>query len=723
MDKKKNKFEQLKSIPSKVKWYLLAAAFIIFFGLIGYFIIVFGGNLIVNEEDLILDAKTTIETLDGEVIASLYHENRTPIDINDIPEHVKNAFVAIEDRRYYDHAGVDFKSVTRAVFKDIVAMKKVEGASTITQQVAKNLFLHNDKTWMRKTKEVMAAIYLEREFSKDKILGLYVNGIYFGKGVYGIEAASQLFFSKSAKNLSLSEGAMLAGLAQAPNGYSPIHHPDRALTRRNTVLKAMDAAGMISTEKRVKEQGKTLGLHVKEKTPNPWADSYIDLVMKEAASVHQLSIDELKRGGYRIVVNMNDIAQQIAYEKFKNEDYFPGNTTGVEGAFVMMDQKNGSIIAAIGGRDYSLGDLNRVTVKRQPGSAMKPIAVYGPAMMKDNYQPYTILPDQKMDINGYTATNVDNDYAGAVSIYDALVKSKNAPSVWLLDEIGIPYAKEYLNRMNITIPDNGLAIALGGLSKGLTPLKMMESYRVFAHSGKAVNSHTINRIYDQDGEIMFQNEISETNVFSPQVAWNMTEILQANVDYGTAESGEYEKALAGKTGSTQHPFVDGQYKDAWFVGYTPEFVSALWMGYDRSDKNHYLTAGSKYPTMLTKAILTELDKRKSLASAFTKPENVDALAKPIKLPEQTELSASYTFGGISLVKGKLTWSGSADDRVVYHVYREKEGIDKRIGEVESDNEFIVDDISIFQTEDYYVVPYNPLTKIEGKRSNSVELSF
>ncbi|WP_099157317.1 transglycosylase domain-containing protein [Virgibacillus ndiopensis] len=723
MNKKNNKYEKLLSIPTKVKWTLFVAGFIIFFGLIGYFIILFGGKLVVDEEDLILDAKTTIETQDGKVIASLYHEYRTPIDINNVPEHVKNAFVAIEDRRFYDHAGVDFKSVSRAVFKDIVAMKKVEGASTITQQVAKNLFLHNDKTWMRKTKEVMAAIYLEREFSKEKILGLYVNGIYFGHGVYGIEAASQLFFSKSAEELTVTEGALLAGLAQAPNGYSPINHPKKALTRRNTVLQAMDAAGMISTEKRVQAQGKTLGLHVKEETPNPWTDSYVDLVMKEAASDHQLSIDELKRGGYRIVVNMNDTAQQIAYEQFKKEDYFPGNTTGVEGAFVMMDQQTGAIISAIGGRDYSLGDLNRVTVKRQPGSTMKPIAVYGPGMMKEDYQPYTLLPDQKMDNDGYTVTNVDNNYAGAVSIYEALIKSKNVPAVWLLDEIGIPYAKEYLTKMDITIPDNGLAIALGGLSKGITPLEMMESYRVFAHSGEAIESHTIDRIYDQDDEVIFQNEAETTAVFSSQVAWNMTEILQANVDHGTAEYGEYEKALAGKTGSTQHPFVNGKFKDAWFVGYTPEYVSALWMGYDKSDEKHYLTDGSKYPTMLTKAILTELDNRESLTTAFTKPKNVDALAKPINLPENIELSAGYEFGGFSLVKGKLTWTSPPDDRVVYRIYQEKDGIDKRIGEVKGDNEFIVDDVSLFQKENFYVVPFNPLTKIEGKRSNSVELSM
>lgn len=724
MEKKNSIKKQWKAIPNRIKWPILIAGFILILALIGYGVIVYGGSLVVDEQDLLLDATTTFETQDGEVIASLYHENRDPIAIEDVPEHVKNSFIAIEDRRFYEHAGVDFKSAFRAVYKDILAMEKVEGASTITQQLAKNLFLHNDKTWMRKTKEVMAAIYLERHFSKKKLLELYVNQMYFGRGVYGIETASQLFFSKSASELTLSEGALLAGLAKAPNGYSPINHPEKALTRRNVVLRAMDDAGIISTKQRVAEQGKTLGLHVKDKKSTPSVDSYVDLVMKEAAKEHQLSIDELKRGGYRIVVNMDETAQRIAYEQFEKEDYFPGNTKGVQGAFVMMDQQNGAIVAAIGGRDYEPGELNRVTVKRQPGSTMKPIAVYAPAMMREKYQPYSLIPDQKVAYDGYTATNYDGQYDGAVSLYQALVESKNAPAVWLLENIGISDAKGYLEKMGISLPDDGLAIALGGLKQGLTPLDMVQSYRTFAHNGQVTDAHTIDRIYNQDNDLIFQADPPSEEVFSPQVAWSMTEILQTAVNNGTAQAGEYQKALAGKTGSTQHPYAEEYYKDAWFVGYTPQYVSALWMGYDKSDENHYLTAGSEYPTKLTKAILTELDKRSSLQGTFKKPENVKAVPEPITLPESIKAEATHIFGGFSIVKGKITWNRAQDDRVVYHIYQENDdGLDKRIGTVEDANEFIVDDVPFFSSHHYYVVPYNPLTKMEGKRSNSVELSL
>lgn len=710
------------SISKKMKWLLSSISAVLLLGFIGFSFILFGGRLVVDEERLILDAATTLETREGEVIGKLYNENRTLLPIDQIPEHVQEAFIAIEDRRFYDHAGVDFKSVVRAVARDLIAMEKKEGASTITQQAAKNLFLTNEKTWMRKTKEVMAAIYLEQQYSKDHILELYLNEIYFGNGLYGVEAASNYFFSKPSRDLTIAEGAMLAGLAKAPNGYSPIEYPEKALERRNVVLQSMESTGMISAEEKLQEQNKSLGLNVQNRKEMPWLNSYIDLVVQEARGVHDLSLEELRRGGYRIIVNMDEIAQKAAYDQFQNEEYFPGNTEGVEGAFIMMEQETGRIVSAIGGRDYQQGDLNRVTVNRQPGSTIKPIAVYGPAMMhSDQFTPYTLIPDQLMEYDGYSAANVTNTYDGAITLYEAIVDSKNAPSVWLLDQIGIPYAKKFLHEMNITLEDDGLAIALGGLSEGITPQQLMESYSGFSKHGEVIDSYTIERIYNKEDELLFQANPKTKEVFTPQVAWNMTEILMETVKKGTASAGNYEKALAGKTGSTQHPFVEGKTKDAWFAGYTPEYVAASWVGYDRSDEEHYLTGGSEYPTRLTKAILTEMDKQQPLADNFTKPGNVTALPEPIQLPEVTELEATYAFGSLSLIQGVLKWQGSEDDRIVYRIYEERDGIDKRIGEVEGDTEFILDQ-ALFNLESYYVVPFNPLTKEEGQRSPSVSFA-
>ncbi len=707
----------------KLKVILYSCLFIIFIGFLSFAAIVFAGRLVVDDEKFLLNATTTIETEDGEIIGRLYNENRTLASLADIPKHVQEAFISIEDKRFYGHAGVDFRSVFRAIYKDIIAMSKVEGASTITQQLAKNLFLTNDKTWLRKTKEVMAAVYLEQTLPKERILELYLNEIYFGQGVYGVATAANYYFSKPIEELTIAEGALLAGLAKAPNGYSPINHPDKAKDRRNTVLRSMEDAGVITTEQRVKEEQRSLGLDVNKWGPKPWAASYVDFVMKEVAAEHDLSLEELKRGGYRIIVNMNDTAQKVAYDQFKNENYFPGNTAGTQGAFAMMEQKTGKIVSIIGGRDYQLGDLNRATVSRQPGSTMKPIAVYGPAMMqKEKFQPYTLIPDQEIDYDGYTAKNYDDNYEGAVSIYDAVIHSKNAPAVWLLNEIGITNAKQYLSKLNLSIKDEGLAIALGGLTEGITPIELMESYSVFPRKGKVIESNAIDRIYNRNQKLLFHAKPKSTKVFDSQVAWNMTEMLIETVASGTASAGDFSKALAGKTGSTQHLQVKGKTKDAWFAGYTPEYVMALWMGYDKSDKEHYLTGGSEYPTRLVKSILTELDKQDSLVQSFTKPEKVTAVPKPIVLPEIKNLQASYSFGSISLVRGKLTWEGSTDKRVIYRIYRDKAGIDERIGEVEGVTEFTIDD-ALFRSKRYYIVPYNPLTKVEGKRSKSVQLTW
>lgn len=705
------------------KWIVFPLIGLVVMSICGYLAILYGGKFVIKEEAFLLDAVTTVETEDGTVIAELYNEKRYPVKIEHIPIHVQEAFVAIEDRRFYDHSGIDQRSVMRAIFKDILSFSKTEGASTITQQLIKNISLTNDKSWMRKTKEVMASIYIERKMTKDQILELYLNKIYFGQGLYGVEAAAQHFFSKSIKDVSLSEAALLAGLIKAPNGYSPVDYPEKALERRNVVLQAMQDYGAIEADVRMREQDTALELDIKEEKLNAFADSYVDLVTKEAASEYGLSVDELKRGGYRIVVHMDTDMQQIAYEKFQEDHLFPGSTDEVEGAFVMMDQAYGNVVAAVGGRSYEKGDLNRVTVERQPGSVFKPLAVYGPALMLDEYNAYSMLPDEKEANPTYEVGNADGQYAGKVSMYDAIVQSKNVPAVWLLNDIGIKTSKTYLDQMNMPLEDDGLPIALGGLTHGVTPLQLIGGYRAFGQNGHAIQPLTIARIFDADGDLYKEQTIEETKVFSEQVAWDLTEILSYTVEHGTAQAGTYEKALAGKTGSTEHPHKAGMYKDAWFMGYTPEYVSAFWMGFDRSDEERYLTEGSRAPTVATKEILTEIDEEKDLVTEFTKPSSVKALEPPIKLDQVTGVDASFTFGGFSIIKGKITWDPLEDKRVKYKIYEMNEEGGTYIGEVAGESSYIIDRVSVWNPAMYYVVPYDPLTEIEGPASDPVQLSF
>ncbi|WP_236561136.1 transglycosylase domain-containing protein [Pontibacillus sp. HMF3514] len=707
----------------KTRWAVIALISTILLTIGGYYLLLMGGKSVVDKKLLVLDQASQIETADGEVLTKLYKQNRTVVSIDEIPQHVEDAFIAIEDTRFYEHSGIDLKAIARAIYRDIIAMEKVEGGSTITQQLSKNLFLTNDKTWTRKFKEIMAALYLEQEVSKERILQYYLNTIYFGNGIYGVEEASQYFFNKPIEKLTISEGALLAALPKAPNYYDPVEHPERAKQRRNLVLNRMHETGMVSTEKVVQLQRKTLGIERGNPEKKPWMNSYIDLVIKEATEEYDLSKEELYQGGFRIVVGVDQDIQESSYEAMQNDDYFPGSTKGVEGSFLLMEEKTGRIVAAHGGRNYQRGDLNRIHIKQQPGSVMKPLAVYGPALDLPNYQPYSVLEDKKRSYGEYQPENYDNRYEGQVSLYKALQQSKNAPAVWLLNKMGVDYAKDYLNKMGMNLSENGLSIALGGLKEGVTPMDMVRSYRSFIHGGEMIEPHTILKIYNQNGELVSHHKDETKQIFQPQTAWSMTRMLQSVVKDGTARAGSYSKALAGKTGSTQHPMVSGKTNDAWFVGYTPNYVGAVWMGYDKIDKNHYLNSGSAYPTRLIKDVLSKIDQKRDLQASFVKPEGVEDVPEPIELPVIDDLQGTLSFGSLTLIKGKLTWTPSSDNRVVYRIYRVESGQDAKVGEVTGKGSYQLDRVKLFDEEVYYVVPYNPLTKLEGEPSNRVKVSL
>ncbi|MBN8233657.1 PBP1A family penicillin-binding protein [Halobacillus kuroshimensis] len=678
--------------------------------------IYFGGRFVVNEKDLILDEMTTVETADGEVIERIYTKNRQVVSIDQVPDHVQEAFTAVEDSRFREHSGVDFKGILRAVYKDIIAMKKVEGASTITQQLAKNVFLTNEKTWMRKTKEVMAALYLERNFTKDEILELYLNRIYFGEGTYGIEAASRHYFQTSVSDLSIAQGALLAGLPKAPNTYSPFENPEAAEERRNVVLARMYDVGSIDAAVLKQMQGTTLAVERDEDTEETWSNSYVDLVIQEAAEKYHISRDELKRGGYQIIVEMDPVIQKIAAEEMKNGEYIPGTAGPVEGALTITDHRTGAVAAAVGGRDYVHGDYNRVLSKQPPASTIKPFAVYGPALMMDEYDPYSLLSDERQAFGEFNPRNYNDEYEGQVSLYEALVESKNVSAVWLLDQIGIPYAKTYLDKLGLSTKDEGLAIALGGLSEGFTPIQMAEAYGALAQSGVKKDSYTIKQMADREGKVIHEHTPEEVQVFDAQTSWYLTEILQTVVEDGTASSGDYPKALAGKTGTQQDT-------DVWFAGYTPEYAGAVWMGYDSNEEGSRLEGSSAYPARMMKRILTKVDQQQELGTAFEQPDGVESLPDPVSLPVITDAEANLNLGGLATLRGTITWSIPEDERIIYRIFREEEGEDVKVGEVTGKGEFRISAFSVFDETRYYIVPADPLTGKEGQPSNSVRLNW
>ncbi|MED1712964.1 transglycosylase domain-containing protein [Bacillus paralicheniformis] len=696
---------------------IIITAAIFLLSLIGYITILFLGDYVIDEKKLIFHASSKIVDQNGEEVTSLYTENRRPISIAEVPDGVKNAFIAVEDKRFYEHHGIDFKSVSRAVYKDILAGGKVEGGSTITQQLAKNTFLTHDKTFLRKTKEVIIAINLERDYSKDKLLEMYLNQLYFGHGVYGIQAAANYFFSKDVKDLTVSEGAVLASIPKAPSTYSPILNPEKSRERRNVILGMMNEQGYISSKETVRAQGSTLGLHVKEKSKNPWLDSYIDLVMKEAEDKYSISSEQLLQGGYTISVPLDVSIQKAAYTLMKQDGYFPGTDNKAEGSAVFIDNRTGGVVAALGGREYAPKGYNRATAPRQPGSTFKPLAVYGPALEEKRFKPYSMLEDKQLSYGGYSPKNYDGQYEGKVSMVDALTYSKNAPAVWTLNEIGIETVKPYLSRLGMNVPDEGLALGLGGLEKGVSPLEIAGAYRTFVNSGQYTEPFFIKKITDENGDVIFRHEEKSEKVFSKQTAWNMTRMLEEVVKSGTGKAGDFSGEIAGKTGSTTYTGKEGGTKDAWFAGYTPEVTGAVWMGYDKTDESHYLKGGSAYPTRLFKDILKRSNHK---PERFKAPEGVKDLDRPIRLVDLESVKADYSFTPMGLITVSLKWHEQEDKRVEYRIYERKNGKETLIDTVKGKGSYSIPYANIFSNASYKIVPYNPQTKTEGKGTDYIE---
>ncbi|WP_408055263.1 transglycosylase domain-containing protein [Sutcliffiella halmapala] len=704
------------------KYFLLPIVLIssIFLGLIGYIMIIFAGNYVIDDTKLIMDSTTTLVDEEGKPITKLFFENREIVTIDEIPKHVQQAFVAVEDQRFYEHRGIDVRAIGRAVYRDIITRSKAEGGSTLTQQLAKNVFLTNEKSWLRKTKEAVIAINLERRYTKDEILEMYLNQIYFGHGAYGVEAASKFYFNKSTKDLTIEQGALLAALPKAPNGYSPINHPIVAKERRDLVISLMHRNGFLEAEEAIALQGKTLGVQIVEQKENQAYLTYIDMVVEEAAALYGLTNEELHRGGYSITVPMNVVAQDVAFELFQQDEYFPGKKESVEGSFVLMDQDTGGVLAVMGGRNYVTQGINRVSIKRQPGSTFKPLAVYAPAIEEATYEPYSLLTDKLLSYDGYEPRNYHHKYLDKVSMYDAVRDSLNAPAVWTLNELGIKKSKGYLEKMDLSIPDNGLAIALGGLKEGVTPLELTKAYRNFGKNGKVVEPHFIKEIKNRSGEVIASAKTEEKQVFSPQTAWSMTRMLEGVVEEGTAQAGSIKGDLAGKTGTTNYPNVEGAIKDTWFVGYTPTIVGTVWMGYDVTTKEQYLTGGGSFPTKLFKDIIREsgLDNQ-----MFSVPVGVIDLEEPIKLHSIDEINASMTFRAFGLFTAVLNWSTSDDKRIVYRIYSVDDETVTLVDEVTGKGTFEIEHVNVFSAPSYYVVPYNIQTEQEGEPSKMVKPTF
>jgi 1A family penicillin-binding protein len=518
---------------------------------------------------------------EGHLIASLQGGvNRQIAKISDISPWLVKATLAVEDRRFYEHAGVDLRGLARAAWVDMRHMSKQQGASTLTQQLARNLYLSHERTWTRKLKEAWYAARLEQTYSKEEILELYLNQIYYGHGAYGAEAASRLYYGKPAKDLSISESALLAGIPKGPRYYSPHLHPTEARARQRKVLQSMLETGEITELQAKIAARKPLNVQPLPEEEDRSAPYFADYVKKIA--IEQLGMDErlMNEGGLTIHTTLNARIQQMAEAAVRNG--LQGGNAELQSALISLDPRNGYIKAMVGGRSYRRNQFNRVFAhKRQPGSSFKPI-MYASALEQHKVTPATRYRSEPTlfyfdhDRQIYRPSNYNNRYFnGEIGLRQAIASSDNIYAVNTIMQVGPDAVIAMARKLGITSPLKAVpSLALGTFP--VSPFEMAAAFSVFASGGLKTEPIAITSIQTADGNILYKAHPQEEQVLSPALSFVTTQLLQSVFDRGgTAHrvSKLLSRPVAGKTGTTD--------SDAWFVGYTPELTTAVWVGYDR----------------------------------------------------------------------------------------------------------------------------------------------
>ncbi|OWR32791.1 penicillin-binding protein [Saccharibacillus sp. O23] len=682
---KKNSPKKKKITGKRVFWTLFfTAAIAVFCALAGYLFIMVNGEKILaaNKDKVEIKAPTVIYDRTGVQIGEVKIQRGESVDADKIPKLLQDAFVATEDKRFFEHSGVDLRSIGRAAVRDIIARSAVEGGSTITQQLAKNIFLSSDKTFFRKATEVSIALALERNYKKDEILAMYLNRIPFGGQYYGIKAASERYFGKSNLNdLKLWEMATLAAMPKAPTRYNPIANPDKSKERRGVVLQLMYEQGYITDEERA-AAAKIDYTYKPPETKESHYQAFIDYVLQEAEDATAMSEDDLNRGGYKIYTTMDAKAQQTLEEAFKDDSLFEDSPDDqpVQASMTITNSQNGSIVAILGARNYHKGDFNRaVNSRRQPGSAFKPIAAYAPALDSGQFTVDTPLSNEKQSFGSYSPKNL-HGYSETVSMKEALEESINIPAVWILNQIGVEKGFDFATSLGIPLTENdhNLSIALGGLSTGTNTLEMAQAYNSFANGGKFMDAYAIKSIRDSNDVEIYSHINQPKQVMNAKTAYEMTQMMESVVTDGTGRKANIDRPLAGKTGTTQSGISGNSgNRDVWFVGYTPEWTGAVWMGYDKPDGQHMLKNSSKLAASMFARVMKEAMDGMPV-SDFKAPDAPVEETPPPEQPEETVtneplaapggLVASYDVGNQMVA---LSWQPVTGDNVRYRLYRQE----------------------------------------------------
>ena len=559
-----------------------------------------------NLQTIAPPVKTLVFDRNEKLVHEFFKENRSLVPLREIPRPLVQAILAIEDRRFYSHWGIDPIRLARALITDIVARRPEQGGSTITQQLARNLFLTHEKTLTRKLKEIVLAIRIEQTYTKDEILEMYFNQIYFGEGAYGVDAAAKVYFGKRVQELTLPECALLAGLPRNPRDYSPRRDPDRALRRRNLVLSQMLATKFIN--RGAYEQASEAPLGVTKTRYNAEEAPYFMEMVRQYLD-ERYGSNQIYEGGLRIHTtididiqhateeslerHLTALEQRNQYKKTRatlaakaggSTAREKNQTEYLQGAVVSMEPSSGQILALVGGRDFNDSNFNRaVQAARQPGSAFKPF-IYT-AAIDNGFSPTDIILDTPVSFragNGedWSPQNYDKKFRGPVTLRNALANSVNVPAAKLLQKLGISVVTSYAKRMGIKSRLNAdLSLALGTSEVNL--LELTSAYGVWANQGVRVTPVYILRVEDKNGKILEQSRTTAEEVLSPETALTMTSMMESVFENGTAASARalgFSAPAAGKTGTTD------DYSDAWFVGYVPGVVTGVWVGFDRKQR-------------------------------------------------------------------------------------------------------------------------------------------
>jgi len=591
-------------------------------------------------------------------IAQLHlDENRIVIKSADIPDVVKKTFVAVEDKRFYEHFGVDPIRIIGSALNDIRSGSAKEGASTISIQLARNAFIKDPtaKNLTRKIQEAIIAIQLEREYTKDEILTFYLNRIFLGESSFGIQAAAQTYFGEDLKNLKPDQIALLAGLPQAPSQYNPYLHPESAKNRRTIVLGVMRDAGLISSTEYDKDKEapftyvdsmkKTVAGGQKTLSATKYP-AFISKVIDELETEYNLSEEQIFSGGLQIYTTVNPKIQDAVESAFADPANFPKGFDKklIEGAMTVIEPSTGAIQAIAGGRNYKTGDWNYAwQSKRQPGSTIKPLVVYGPAIEKGGYFPGTVLDDMPVTYPGnppWTPTDfdtIDKGWKGLITMRYALEDSVNIYAVKLLNLIGIDYGYNFgKEKLGLPLEDKNKVLSLALGTPLVSTLDMTTAYGIYANNGVSVTSHAVVKVLDANGDTVLTPKITKNRVMKETTAYIINDMLRSVVTDGTGTSAQIGNwAVAGKTGTSSLPpnlsNKNGN-TDAWFAGYTPNYAGVVWMGYDANpdlDKNgtpgpYYLRQvhGGSFPAQIWKKVMTAALQDLPVQSKYTMPAGI-----------------------------------------------------------------------------------------------------